>query len=1104
MTQFYDKATFLINTGLTKVQTATSQFKTKISNVIYNILGNISLKVYSEYIQSLPTAAAVTYQIRIIEDGRLDKNLNTNLETTRTLGTGQISYTDKMTFLGKYTPPKFVISDNSYDIPPTGTPYETFGLDNTISRFISAICNNTYDVTKIIICDRNKESFFVAFTDATSVTNSYLTTFSKLENTDSNALSRKVVTDFRIDCMVKIEDNRFLICYLNTTSYRTIKFKILDENGDVVYTLNDFNITDIGIINPNILDMDFISDGKGNIYGAYTYYFTGGLPTVRFIISNDSGRSWKNVYIPGTDVYLNIGNPLANDVFDPNNVNGGRGYWRPRLSYDNVNQIFILTVMGHRHNTTSNITDVRFVTLYSKDFMKWDVLNYPIFKTNCAGLGIGDYSTTGALLLDEVFGTRLVRYKDKYFAISADLRYLTKTYACIFPNETEKYGSRLGPLWYLTGDVGYSLKNFDYKVLDDDVIYLVSINNNESGSYTYGYVVQAIGSLSNLPDKDYYDYAWFGSVKEPIYSGWTQSGSSIESMDNDGWHINSIAVNTYYEQSFSASEICVKFIIKPMTAGAGSADTSQGISFTTQNGVNYYGAEIRVGTTSIYAKDLYGAATASAAVTINDFFEILVVFKNSYNMSVFYRKLTTYETKWMFGFDMNNLTVTAAPTFTGLRFGNVVVPTAASYAIWKAIYYRKYLAKTNVDIYVEDKLIEADPSTNYDVYLDPIPMRYVDDKTYQKTYDRIYLLWSGLDAHKGDTYSFTVDSMFGISNIVNKSPNLVYRTDVTNVTQDIDFSSTENNFSSFLYNTTIIYNINFKRCSLYYGNTSPISLLTTIDSTIDTGTFAATSERQSEDRLIVRCTGKTWLIGEFVNKYVMLQRLYEPHKTNPALDNSYRNVGFRILDNGKDYLVLSTKGLLADELHVPSVPASYNPMRVVSGEAFVIYDNKLSFAETTLRNYVYTRIRIIASSSYSTAWNVNNQPSLPNERSWQLGELDFGVRTDISEDANSPFAITINSNTEYSQNDKGQTDYLRKGEYLKTFDVKLNLSNDVNTKRFISLYNAMNETEKPFWFMPNPAQTSREIYLVTVDTDLTTEMILPDYHQISIILKEVK
>lgn len=1089
---------FLLNSGLGSINSVSSLFKEKISNITAGSKGNISLNVTAD---PIPTTVK-NYELRVVKAGRLDKEIDTVEEVTKDLGSGQISYSEAKAFRGNFYPPHFVIDEN------TGT-YPVFGYERTLSKFVGGGDSGSR-VYHTYLCDRNDESFFIFFIDSGSSTATYVSSHPKLGKTDTSPLNKVTISSFRVYSAVRITNNNYIIFSLDGFSASddefVLKSKIINDSGTVVEDLDNFVLVvkDPLSVNPLITSLDIYSDMTGNLYGVITYSLN--IPLlreyeIRFFRSYNNGRSWELVKEPGTDSLIDIGDPLEEIQFYPYDSNAGSGYRGARLYWDDINEEFILTIAGV--TTTSYYT--RYVTMFSKDFKIWNRMNFPIFKSNVAETFNSDLVSNLPSTFEGISNlcSRFIRLGDKLFSIGVE--YNEQQYTCIFPNEDELYGSRLGYFWSgdnaTAPDKGVQIRQFDLKKIDD-VAYLSTCHYDNSN--VTGYVVNAIGTLTNLPDQGIYNGAWFGHMSLPNNNhGWTRTatGSPTETVANTGLTITGSSGNyvDYSRNKIAAATgtTVVKFSIKPVTDSGPSSPTAQGIRVVLDGTTTQVDFTIRVSTTGLYFIDNNGAFNTTTAMSITDYIDILIAY-NGDKTRIYYKTSIEYEDRWQLFVERAGL-VNSAGT-ESYKFGILSDPGAATSAIWRYLYYRDNYnySDINADIRLQANIISFSAS-DYDDELDSIPMN-ISEKS-QLIIDDLVLLWRGMDSFEDDSWTFTIDSDFGAENVFMKSPKIIYRTANTSSDQYFVLDADDDDLSSYLFDVYIFLNTNFRYVKVQANDTDSWgtpSFSSQLDNTYDTGTIAADSTRVNDDLLTVRMTGKNYLHGELKDKYIMLEKILEPGTPS---DNTYGNVAFRILENGPDYVVISTKGLIEDEA---AGGGTYQDMKVVSGDDFVIYDTRISDYETTLQNYRFIRVLIEASDGYGDTWTSTNQPNLPNERSWQIGEFDIGIRVYLTEDVSYPYNEDEDANVASQENEYGQIDFTKHGEKIHSFSLTYKVASEEDYRQILALYNTANESAEPFWYIPNIANHPEKVYLVTLSGNLKSDRILPDYQTIKMDMDEVK
>jgi len=1109
---------FLANSMTQTVNSASSAFQSKFNQVQAGSHGNISLSVEKD--NPDPTK---NYQIRTIVAGRLDTKLNVVQNTELELGVGQITYEDEKVFKGDYQPPLVVVDDGD----------EVYGINRTFNRMVYSSINNP--IFNLRLVDRDDDTFFVFYRDGIGVKASAV---NKVNTSGSTGITALLVSGASgMDAAVKLSFTSFMVASLSSSSAGGVRTYTMEIVKCDQYVVNEEVISPFQFTGPDASDaghLDLIADGSGNVYGTFYYTETGNDidRKIRFIRSYDNGNNWDFVYFPGTNEISTLPNFFDEIGFDPYTTNGD-GLEYPRLSYDPINEIFIITVMSKR---TAPDAGARCGTAYSKDFVTWNRLNYPVFR-NFVQL----WSTAEDLDTDEK-SAKLVRFNNKYFSICSDSEGI---YSCIFESENETHGSRRGLVW--AGDNssatgGYRIDKHDYAVFNNVLYYATEFLS--TGFAKIGFVIHALGGHTNLPDKTQYSGGWFGTVGEPdsdIGFSKTVGGTSSASSDQYGL---TITVNTgaadqlYYGRTDLDTSVMkddgakVKFVIKPVQDGGRTSDSAQRIHLklpNTGNTDNFH-ITVRVSTDGIYVvNESPGGESAQFAITINDFYEILLVAKPSSTTCVvkcFYRSVYANALWTPASIESTTDTwieLTGIPTFTSpdttskgeFHFGLIgPQPSQTSEAIWKSVYYCDGVEPTDIEFTTTDSIDTYNPSTD-EASLDLLPIgregirqRTVGSvDTWQRTISGIILRWHGLDAFKNDSWTFNTTSDFNEVNVTSKIPKLVYRTENTSSDQSVLFFSEDDDMGAYIMDTFIMLNTNFRYCKIQANNDgttwSPAPLELDVDFGLEDGTIYETTLRINEDMLTIRCVDKEWLHGELRGKYILLERIFEPHVVAPpGSDQEYRNVAFKIVDNGADFVIISTAGLIDDAAHGGASSHLFQDQRVVAGDSFVIYDSRMSLVTRDVSAYKYVRFFIRQSDLWSDPWG-NNQPSLPNEDSWSVGELDFGKRIELEDNFSYGSTRQLQQNNTIKENDYGQSDVTNQGEPIHVFSMVYNITSDDDADALQALYDAANEVGQPFWYIPDVVTSPEELYLVVFSKDYSYSKTLPDRQDIKFLLEEV-
>ena len=1198
---------FLVNTKLKSVLAQSSYFQSKIKETFAGSHGNISLNVE----QTIDLTPTEQFEIRTVKSGRLDVRLNTQLLREVELGSGQITYNEERATKGSFQPPHYVIED---------ADGEVYGLDLTMSKHIFCTNYSGKNIIKFAMCDRNDESFFVFIHETRWPLPGYQPfaySIAKVGKTDSNPISGLVGIK-TADDVVKVSENRFLTVtryYYSTPLYPNppaIYFTILDDNLNIIYQSEAYHFLQYleqnnlsPLTDKGYLDATLYSDGNGSVYCVVSYSYNFSITSsfkLYFMKSTDSGYNWEMVNAPGTNEHLTVNNPVQDEIsgLEPRTTNY-QEQRDPKLSYDDVNEYFILTyttkdvynkigtgdtISGTAPNMTltdsagifsindnnkfititgattpsnngtfptnyngptqinyTNASGVaegytgawtidnnsvlrRTVTMFSKDFINWSRLNFPIYKSNIGTLSTAEY-------LQESSG--LYRFKDKYWSIGrtyveGDAGTSLKNSVCVFDHDNQIYGYRRGSFWNGIESISYPpsdsefkgalITHFEAKVFDDILYIAANCHNGD------GYTIHAIGVPTNIPDKTPYSHAYFGNHDAPNNKyGYTATitGTPTTIQTDYGFAIQLTTADTAYYTYSYLDKVFLRYngfkfkliVARSTNAGTYDSDIAQRVyvKIPTQDSLNHFYFTVRIGTNGI---KVVNETTPTENLIHNqtlsylEFIEILVVaVQRSNNTQMDIRMFVkdynnqTFEDVWIESSGSNVFGITAGVSVGEFSFGLKSAPSAASEYNWKAIYMVNKDLLDDIDFTFNDGIIDYVAGNN-DEALIPIPMQI--ENVVQQSIKGMNFRWYGTDAIKTDKWNFEVDSDFEAENIFNKAPSICYRSANTSIEQTITLQASDDDLGMYIFDTISFMHTNFRyvkiQCNDDGSTWSPATYEKIIDMALDTGTIAATSERTDEDLLIVRCTNKDWNPGELIGRYLMLERIYEPHNTTPALNNDYKNVAFKILDNGTDFILISTKGLLKDELNTDYPNHDYDNMRVVSSENFLIYDTKIAVITNDPELFKYLKISIAQSVSYSTAWG-NNQPILPNERSWQIGEFDIGQRIHLTQNVDYPYDEEIDRRIKIQEESDGRIEVTNTGKEQRKFFLNYRILSNNDRDELKALYNSANESGEPFWYIPDLVNDPEKVYLVVFNKDFSESKMLPEYQDVKIILDEV-
>lgn len=1079
----------------------------------YSTQGNAYPTITNE--GTLPTISPMpSYTIKCLNGGHLDTKLNT-VETIEKEfgGGGQIVYDEQVAFKGSYQPPKFIVQDILNG--------EDYAADYSFSKFWYGTNNSGYYPVKIITCDRNSESFYVFLVDSGASTSTYAYTIPKISKTDSSPLSRTLIkASFTVDAAVYVNDNLILLMDIISSPKKGIAFYSIDAETGADAGFNYENFTpDIfnKITSGTISNIAAYSDKQGSVYLAITLNPVNTYDrNVVFAKSDNYGNTWNFIYEPGTVQLKTIGNPLSEWGLDPNDSSTGQGYFVEKIYYDTINEEFILLAAG---GTTSGW---RTIALHSKDFFNWEVLNYPVYKNTVAESSSIDFEVAS--------GAQFFRLNTMYCSILNNYTTNSGNFISIFENENELYGSREGLFWsFVYPNANKGMQTVFADIFEENGIVYYVASFYTSGFAMAGFNVHMLGCPTNICFPRVYNGAYFGQTNYPYNNlGWTKgtSGSPTEAISDDGLRIYAPTGTAlfYYRSDLSSSNAYdyFRFIVKPVSSSGLTTATAQGIRFHTSCGNTDWITDVTVLISDGYIRiiDNFGSSgTTYPTTATGDFIELLVTFApdDDENCVVaVYFKSTTQDSKdtWEF---VGEEYVTGSESPGANReiiFGATAVTSSNLDYYWKAIYINDR-QDANDNFRIENI------QSNFVYNFNSLSLnRMMPDGIKQYLIDDIYVEWHGYDAIEEDTWSFDIDSDFSKRNILMKKVDYVWKS-AFGVASGISPSSysylildaNEDNIGGYAFNTFVLKNINFKRFRIQANTTNDFSSPPydqVVDMMYDSSIgIVGDNERINDDILTFQVsrfnnTDIGWIPGLLKGKYAILEKLWEEDLVGSS-DNVYKSVAFKIMDNTEDTLTISTKGLVNNEAGGGS---TYSPLKTEDGDNVIIYDTSYSYFDDTLRFYRYVQIKIDASNSYSNDLSGTSQPNLPNERCWQIGEFDIGVRFECDEYPIYGYSIKEDEFVNVSEEDDGRILAQSQGDELHTFELTYDLL--PGTTEYIGML-AMVETldrESRFWYLPNQTEDPFEVYLVIVDGDINVERIVTDgseeYYRFTLRLLEVR
>ena len=1066
------------------IANASSVFQRKYDKpVSVNNIGNAYPIIESP--TNLLTDSTDSVVLKTVESGRLDTNLNAVKVKEVELGVGEIVYYDELSEKGTFLPHKYVIEENSI----------YYGIDRSLGKVLNSYLGTITNSKRILVCDKDDDYIIVITQKASDWRYSLIPKLGS-DATSYYEMTKPVDSPTSIKTIIKVSDNVFIAYYSVSSTY--IDFDKLRFNGTVLEIISSgrIELSDYIGLASTIQTMDFVKSEISStiIYGVISYRDTNvDYVNKTLFITTDDLSTYMPIITPGTvDTLLGIGNPLNDELnFNPHDIYNGDGYKDPKLYYDKVNKQYILTIAGlMKKNVSSPFNSwCRYITMYSNDFVNWNILNYPIFKENVAHIANGDLDVISAPAYAEGCFSRLVRLRDKYFSIAIDV---DGVYTSIFNNESELFGLRRG--FMFTGDSTTSGKGALITAFDmvevDGIVYVAFFS--EDSLYDGSFNVSVVGNISNMQGLELYNHAYFGNTDAPdgTMYGWAKAstGAPVITPGNEGLLLigssgNFVKYSKTTDVGYVGDGIVekYKFCIKPTGTDA-SLPSAQGVYFRLKCSVSLQVEfQMKFAANGMYFSDINDAYNEAIPYDFSEFTDILIVYYpngGSSSLKIYANLFSNSDDNYVLIYSY--LFGVGAFTTQEISFGMLTDPLASSQCDWK--YFMFADTRTHMDL---DLFKTNIGYTGYE-NIDPIPASI--NEVEQKIINDLSISWRGLDSYEDDYWTINNSSNFLPSNIVNKSTLHCWRTSITTVdnTLVIDGGESNEDIGFFIFDTIVFYNTNVRLIKLQ-ANTE--NLWTTppfeieIDLTLETGTILADAFRQDEDLLTFRCVGKDWEFGELKDKYVMLERL------QTGGGDSY-GPGFKILENGPDYIVISTIGLTI------SVPGTG---KVGAGDNFLIYDTKVMHLLDAVEQYRY--IRIVIPQVNNFPWDIDtNQPRLRNENSWKIGEFDIGMRVQLSENAYYPNKNEFNIDVKASNYEGQITTY--EGEMLKTFELLYELMEDEDFEKLNYLYSLANDKAYPFWYVPAGGD-HKDVYLVYFDKD-DDNIILPEHRSASFVLKQTK
>ncbi|RLC99679.1 MAG: hypothetical protein DRI46_09045 [Chloroflexi bacterium] len=177
-------------------------------------------------------------------------------------------------------------------------------------------------------------------------------------------------------------------------------------------------------------------------------------------------------------------------------------------------------------------------------------------------------------------------------------------------------------------------------------------------------------------------------------------------------------------------------------------------------------------------------------------------------------------------------------------------------------------------------------------------------------------------------------------------------------------------------------------------------------------------------------------------------------------------------------------------------------MRALMYGNFLIYDTRIAVITNDPELHKYLRISIVQSVGYATAWG-NNQPSLPNERSWQIGDFDIGTRIHLTQDVNYPYNEEIDRRVKIQEEKDGRIEVTNTGKEQRKFFLNYRILHDDDRDELRAFYKAASESGEPFWYVPNLVNDPEKVYLVVFNKEYSESRMLPEHQDVKMILDEV-
>lgn len=358
-------------------------------------------------------------------------------------------------------------------------------------------------------------------------------------------------------------------------------------------------------------------------------------------------------------------------------------------------------------------------------------------------------------------------------------------------------------------------------------------------------------------------------------------------------------------------------------------------------------------------------------------------------------------------------------------------------------------------------------------------------------------VWRGVEGALGDRFSMRLSSMSAPSRIVEREGGTSWRSasDSTVSTLVIDATNQSGTIQFFSPSIAVFRRVNFRKCYLEamspagtlnaYVASSPATYSKEIYFDVDSGILSSDVTNYGVQTLL-RDVSKNWRPGEHVGRFVQ----FEVCRVDGT---AYRHMGFRVSDNGRDYLSLDTA--------VRFDSSSGARWTMFGGDLSVALDS--SALSTTFQTY---RLRITESESGAAAAlsDQTAQSTLYWERWRDIGDFDMGRATSLSSDCDRQISMAYNQDNMISVADNKSTSAYQLSRMRRVKKIKYTTIDHKDSAQLSKMFTDCFVSKKPVWLFEDQEADPRSLMLCMIVNEPVFEKVIGEQAQtVSIDVEEI-